>query len=225
MIAALTGMIAGAVHVWAGPDHLAAVAPLAVRRPRRSWVDGVRWGFGHSAGVAVVGLLSLWVRDQLPLNLLSTWGERLVGVVLFGIGLWAWRKAMRNKIHAHEHEHAGERHIHVHAHPYRLPHEHAEAHHHTHAAFGIGLLHGLAGSSHLLGVLPALGFPTKLEAVVYLAAFGGATIISMAMFSWAMGLLASGCASRGARVYRGLMGCCAVMAMIMGCSWLIISFK
>lgn len=225
MIAALMGLIAGAIHVWSGPDHLAAVAPLAVRRRKCSWIDGVRWGFGHSAGVAVVGLLLLWVRDQLPLDLLSTWGERLVGVVLFGIGLWACRKAMQNKIHTHEHEHEGERHVHIHAHPGQLPHEHSEAHRHTHAAFGIGLLHGLAGSSHLLGVLPALGFPTRLQAMSYLGAFGAATIVSMGMFSWAMGLLAAGCASRGERVYRGLMGCCAVTAMIMGCSWLILSFK
>jgi len=29
------------------------------------------------------------------------------------------------------------------------------------AAFGVGTLHGLAGSSHLLGVLPALALPSR----------------------------------------------------------------
>jgi len=95
MIAAFTGLIAGAVHVWSGPDHLAAIAPLAARRRQAAWSPGLRWGFGHSAGVALVGLLSLWLRDLLPLDLLSTWGERLVGVMLFGIGLWALRKALK----------------------------------------------------------------------------------------------------------------------------------
>ena len=83
VISALTGLIAGAVHVWSGPDHLAALAPLAVRRPRRAWLPGMRWGLGHSAGVGLIGLLSLWLRDRLPVDLLSTWGERLVGVMLF----------------------------------------------------------------------------------------------------------------------------------------------
>ncbi len=87
MIAAITGFLAGTIHVWSGPDHLAAIAPLAVRKPGHGWVPGARWGLGHSSGVAVVGLLSLWLRDLLPVNLLSTWGERMVGVMLFGIGL------------------------------------------------------------------------------------------------------------------------------------------
>src|SRR5439155_4460326 len=114
MIAAITGLIAGIIHVWSGPDHLAAIAPLAVRRPRRAWVPGARWGLGHSAGVAVVGLLSLWLRDLLPLERLSSWGERLVGVMLLAIGAWARRKALT--VRAHDREHHGDRHLHLHAH-------------------------------------------------------------------------------------------------------------
>src|SRR5690349_7374913 len=168
MIAGVTGFVAGTIHVWSGPDHLAAIAPLAARKKQgRGWLPGAKWGVGHSAGVAVVGLLSLWLRDLLPLNLLSTWGERMVGVMLFGIGLWALRKALT--IHAHEHDHHGDRHLHLHAHDRRVGHDKTEAHeHHTHAAFGIGLLHGLAGSSHFLGVLPILALPTRQQALGYL---------------------------------------------------------
>ena len=85
MIAAITGLAAGFAHVLTGPDHLAAVAPLAVRRPARAWLPGIRWGVGHSAGVALVGLLSLWLRDLIPVDLISSWGERFVGLMLFGI--------------------------------------------------------------------------------------------------------------------------------------------
>src|SRR6266478_293439 len=202
MIAALTGLLAGTIHVWSGPDHLAAIAPLAVRRPRRAWAPGLRWGLGHSAGVAVVGLLSLWSRDLLPVQLLSSWGERVVGVMLCGIGLWALRKAL--KVHAHEHQHDGTLHVHIHAHAKPVHHERAEAHqHHTHAAFGIGVFHGLAGSSHFLGVLPILAFPSRVQAIGYLAAFGVGTVISMASFSSIIGLLGSRCAAGSTRVYRG----------------------
>src|SRR5947209_11677791 len=110
MFAALAGLLAGIIHVWSGPDHLAAIAPLAVRKPKGAWVPGVRWGIGHSTGVAVIGLLSLWLRELLPGAALSAWGERFVGVMLIGIGAWALRKAF--KIHAHEHEHDGDRHLH-----------------------------------------------------------------------------------------------------------------
>ena len=138
MFALLTGLLAGFIHVWTGPDHLTAVAPPAVRRPERAWIPGVRWGFGHSAGVAVVGLLSLLLRDLIPVEWLCSWGERLVGVMLFGIGLWALHQAFKNKIHAHQHEHDGEQHVHFHAHHHDHAPEKAAPHRHTHAAFGIG---------------------------------------------------------------------------------------
>jgi hypothetical protein len=40
----------------------------------------------------------------------------------------------------------------------------------------------------------------------------------MALFSWGMGLLAWRC-SNSAKIYRGLMGTCAVSAMVIGCLW------
>lgn len=220
MIAVLTGLIAGAVHVVTGPDHLTAVAPLAVRRPRRAWLPGMRWGLGHSAGVALVGLLFLWLRDMIPVDLLSSWGERFVGIMLCGIGLWALQRAFKHKLHTHEHEHDGDRHVHFHTHGHRHGHDRESAHRHTHAAFGIGTLHGLAGSSHFLGVLPALAFPTKLQAATYLVAFGIGTVAAMAVFTWSMGWMAARCQARGVNVYRGLMGACGVVAMGVGCFWL-----
>jgi sulfite exporter TauE/SafE len=179
----------------------------------------MRWGIGHSAGVGIIGLLSLWLRDLIPRELVSAWGERLVGVMLIGIGYWALRKALR--IHAHEHEHDGDRHVHLHAHTHNIPHEQPAAHVHTHAALGIGILHGLAGSSHFVGVLTALAFPTNAQAVAYLIAFGLGTILSMATFSWLMGMLSSRWAGGSAKIYRGLMTTCAVSAMAVGCFWLV----
>ena len=225
MFAVLTGLAAGALHVLSGPDHLVAVAPLAVRRPRRAWQPGVRWGVGHSAGVACVGLLALWLRDLIPVEWLSSWGERLVGVMLFGIGLWALHLALRDNVHAHEHEHDGASHVHFHLHHAPGEHQAAGGHRHTHAAFGIGTLHGLAGSSHFLGVLPALAFPTKTQATAYLLAFGVGTIAAMAVFSWGIGWLAARFATRGVNVYRGLMGFSAVAAMGVGGFWLATSFR
>ena len=224
IIAALTGLTAGAVHVWLGPDHLAAIAPLAVRRPNRAWLPGARWGLGHSAGVAVVGLLSLWLRDLIPVELVSTWGERLVGVMLLGIGVWAMRAALKHNVHAHEHEHDGERHLHIHTHSHGHQPAQESPHRHTHAAFGIGTLHGLAGSSHFLGVLPALAFPTKLQAVFYLLSFGVGTIAAMAMFSWGMGWLTTRFGHRGINAYRSLMGTAAAVAIGVGCFWLATSW-
>lgn len=224
MIATLAGFMAGAVHVFAGPDHLAAVAPLAVRGHARAWRTGLGWGLGHVTGVAVVGVLALWLRTVLPVDSISSWSERLVGVVLIGVGLWGLRKVWASHVHAHEHSHDGARHhhLHVHVHGHRPEPDHFPVHAHTHAAFGMGIMHGLAGSSHFLGILPALAFPTTSQAVAYLAAFGLGTVAAMVTFSSVMGFVAQRSVARGAFAYRGLMGTCSVAAVVVGCAWLVL---
>src|SRR5439155_7357487 len=137
-------------------------------------------------------------------------------VMLFGIGLWALRRALKHTVHAHEHEHDGARHVHFHTHSHDKSHDRAEAHQHTHAAFAIGVLHGLAGSSHFLRVLPNLAFPTHAQAIAYLAAFGVGTVISMASFSWVLGIVTRRFAVSSVNVYRGLLSCCAVTSMGVG---------
>src|SRR5262249_16928782 len=155
---------------FSGPDHLAAVAPLSVAHRERTWVAGFRWGIGHASGVLVIGLLSLLFRELLPLNLFSSWAERLVGVMLIGIGIWGFCLALENQVHSHEHVHDDRRHVHIHVHRHEMAHPRSSRghrHNHRHAAFGVGLLHGLAGSAHFWGVLPALAFPSKSLATSY----------------------------------------------------------
>ena len=80
LLAAMAGAFAGAVHALAGPDHLAAVAPLSARASgARAWRTGALWGAGHAAGVVLLGLLALWARSWLEPSWVSAVGERLVG--------------------------------------------------------------------------------------------------------------------------------------------------
>mgnify|MGYP003315356662 CR=1 FL=1 len=48
MLTILSGLVAGAAHVVTGPDHLAALAPIAVQEPARAAKLGFRWGLGLS---------------------------------------------------------------------------------------------------------------------------------------------------------------------------------
>jgi NAD(P)-dependent dehydrogenase (short-subunit alcohol dehydrogenase family) len=50
MLTALSGVVAGVFHVLSGPDHLAAVAPLAASDRGRSVRAGWTWGAGHASG-------------------------------------------------------------------------------------------------------------------------------------------------------------------------------
>jgi len=54
----LAGILAGLLHVFTGPDHLAALAPLSLQAKRRAWAVGFRWGLGHSSGVLVVAAIA-----------------------------------------------------------------------------------------------------------------------------------------------------------------------
>ena len=64
-----------------------------------------------------------------------------------------------------------------------------------------------------------------MQAVAYLVAFGAGTVVSMALFSSGIGLLARRCNASGLNVYRGLMSTCAVAAMAVGCFWMANSFR
>src|SRR5258705_2091280 len=134
---------------------------------------GLRWGLGHSGGVLAIGLLSGIFRQALPLNSLSSVSERLVGIVLIVIGIWGMRKAFAHRVHSHPHKHGDGSHTHFHIHDTQTAHQPSEPvpHAHTHAAFAIGTLHGLAGSSHLFGGLPALAFPTMDGTLTYLFSY------------------------------------------------------
>jgi hypothetical protein len=162
------GLAAGLIHVFSGPDHLAAIAPLASERNRGQWRTGFQWGVGHTIGVMLIAWLLLAIRDTLPVDAISAYSEQLVGISLILIGLWGFWKARRTSVW---HSHGG-------------------------ASFFIGILHGLAGSSHLVGVLPALAFDTPSESWSYLAGFGAAAMAGMSAFAAGIGLLSIRIADR-----------------------------
>jgi len=220
MIAIFTGIIAGIIHVWSGPDHLTAIAPLALTS-RKSYLTGIRWGLGHSFGVLIVGVLALLLRELIPIDAISGWSEKIVGLMLIGIGLWGLHKAFTKRIHIHKHYHDGEEHKHVHLHSKTKEHDTPSAHIHMHAAMGIGILHGLAGSSHFIGILPALAFPTLIQSVLYLIAFGIGTIVSMALFAASVGILSDRFAFNNDKAYKWMMSVFSTAALCVGAFWLI----
>jgi ABC-type nickel/cobalt efflux system permease component RcnA len=217
----LAGLVAGVAHVLSGPDHLAAIAPLAFNRAKRGWMAGLSWGMGHGAGVLLIALAALLLRDLLPVEKISPVSQRLVGVLLIAIGFWALRKALNGRLHAHEHQHGGETHVHWHTHGARVEPHRAAEHRHTHAAVGIGALHGIAGAAHFAGVLPALAIGSRSSALVYLAGFTIGTIFGMTLFAGAVGFLRTRTGIRIDHLYRAGMGACAVAAFCVGGYWIL----
>ena len=216
MLTAITGAAAGLFHVLSGPDHLAAVAPLAVADRERGWIAGWTWGVGHASGVVVVAIIAILLRDMLPpIDVISAWSERLVGAALIALGLWALRRSTRMQPRAHAHGAVAHDHVHVQAGPAWL-----RRLGHVHASFCLGVLHGIAGSSHFFGVLPALALPSRGAALTYIAAFGVGTVAAMTAFAAAAGV--AGARTRhGAAAHRLMMRAAAVVAIVVGGVWLL----
>jgi hypothetical protein len=205
---ALIGLLAGLVHALSGPDHLAAVAPLVVEERRRGWATGLLWGMGHSAGVWGVGLLALALRGLLPVDRLSSVSERLVGAVLIGVGLWGLRRVWLARYPVSP---AAAPHPHHHAAPARP----------RLSPLGIGTLHGLAGSSHLLGILPALALPSVAASFAYVIAFGLGSVAAMVAFSSMLGLAAVRLTARGPGAYQVLLAAFSAVSILVGGWWLL----
>ena len=189
MVALLTGLVAGIAHVLSGPDHWVAVAPLSVAKPTSALKYGFRWGAGHGAGVIAMGAGGLLLKDVFSLDAVSAVAEILVGIVLVATGVWAFRRARLVVIHTHDHDHGPDSHEHVHVHLAYSADTHAEDHgEHGHAATGIGLLHGVAGSGHLWGLLPALALAPH-QTALYLVAFVISSTCAMMAVSLGIGRL------------------------------------
>lgn len=223
MFAFVAGLAAGLLHVFSGPDHLAAIAPLAADGDRRQWQAGLQWGIGHTAGVLLIAVLLLVLREQLPLDIISANSERIVGALLIAVGSWGIWRAMRLGVRPHDHSHSaphkgvpyGATHQGV---PYGATHEGVP---YTGASFVMGTFHGIAGSSHLFGVLPALALPGRQASVLYLAGFGVGAIAGMTAFAAAMGLLSHRLGRRHPRSPSGLLYGSSAAALVVGGFWLV----
>jgi len=212
MILFATGLLAGSLHVVTGPDHLAALAPLAVDDTKRAARVGAIWGLGHGLGVCAVGSIGIFAAQALDVNLVSSWSEFLVGLVLVLVGVWAIHRSMGVTVHVHDHAHdAGDDHEHFHVHTGKV-HTHG---HHQHAVFGVGALHGAAGTGHLFGVIPAMALGPA-DAAVYLVAYLMAAVVSMSLFG---GLLGRVVARGGQALVRHLMLGSGGLAVSLGLLW------
>ena len=152
-VSVLTGFAAGAVHVVSGADHMVAMAPSALAKPKVALKEGLAWGVGHSAGVFILSFVGMIAKDFFDIGKVSNFAEILVGITLLFIGGLAIRTSLRVNIHEHKHKHQdGMPHRHFHFHSFGK----SLLRSHNHTATGIGVLHGFAGTSHLLLAIPPI---------------------------------------------------------------------
>lgn len=224
-----TAFVLGFLHALE-VDHMVAVTAFVATQPALATAArfGLRWGLGHSIAVFVAGGILLasglrWAERY------DTWGEALVGVMLIAIGLWAIRTTRQLHFHAPR-DHGDHAHLHAHA-PGNAPHEHAHSHAHDQSVTGhhshrrgitlVGLVHGLAGTSAVVALVPVTMVNRTAIGVGYLVAFGAGTIIAMSLFA----ILAAGAmrtaAARSLALGRRLGQSVGVAGILVGAWWLV----
>ena len=141
-------------------DHLVAVSNIVTRR-NNIWLalkDGVFWGLGHTSTILVVG--GVFILGKFAFRAGDfRYLEAGVGVMLVTLGSLRLYKLMVYRELATPHTHFHEGHAHK-------------------LAYGVGLVHGLAGSGALI-----LSVLTQIKetgaGMIYLGLFGIGSIVGM----------------------------------------------
>ncbi|KAG2318578.1 hypothetical protein Bca4012_055216 [Brassica carinata] len=209
LTSAWTGFLAGCLHTLSGPDHLAALAPLSIGRTRvESAAVGALWGCGHDAGQVIFGLLFLLLKDRLHIEVLQTWGTRIVGLTLVIIGAMGIKEAsevvpcvaLETGMVAAEKE------------ALTMPPKKKKI---GFATFATGVVHGLQPDA-LMIVLPALALPSRLAGSAFLIMFLVGTVVAMGSYTAFIGSCSEALKEKVPRITEKLTWVSSVVAIGLG---------
>ncbi|HJS47878.1 MAG TPA: sulfite exporter TauE/SafE family protein, partial [Gemmatimonadales bacterium] len=157
----------------------------------------------------------------------DAWGEAAVGVMLVAVGLWALHRA--RKLHFHPPEEHGD-HAHLHVHDgsrvegrgsKEHQHQHSHGHPHGRGITAVGLMHGLAGTSAVVALVPVTLMDRPLVGVAYLVAFGLGTVVAMTGFALAAAAAMHRAGRDSLAWARRLGGFAGVGAILVGGYWMV----
>lgn len=176
LILLLYALYEGLLHAFEA-DHILAVTNIVSQRSRvfPALKDGVFWGLGHTSTIFLIGIIMILFKVGVPERSFSYF-EAAVGLMLMLVASYRLYLFMRDEplvVHRHRREHEGanqQPHIHV----YRK----GDNLHKT--SYGIGLVHGLAGSGALV-VLVMTQIDTVSGSLLYLLVFGVGSIVGMTL--------------------------------------------
>ncbi len=190
------------------PDHLAAVTALASEghTAKRTLRFAALWGAGHASMLFLVGGLLYWNRAEMPASLGAAL-ELCVAVMLMVLGVRAIVRAARigSAQHTGALPHAAHSHVHVAGRPFAL------------LPFGVGLLHGLAGSGALAALVLAMQ-PELSTGVALLAVYSLGTMLGMSLLAGLLGRPLQRLVSTP-RAHRLLLLTAGALSVVIGIAW------
>jgi ABC-type nickel/cobalt efflux system permease component RcnA len=180
------------------PDHLVAVSTLVAGTRERAALAaarlGLAWGLGHATTLLLFGIPMILLRSYLPARV-EALAESLIGIVIVLLAVRLLVRWRRGAFHMHAHEHDGSVHVHVHTHAHETTHEHAHPVRSPAQAFGIGLVHGMAGSGGVAVLLVAAISDRALALTALLVLVAGCAL-SMTILSGLVGRILGAATAR-----------------------------
>lgn len=192
----LFAAVVGFTHAFEA-DHLVAVSNIVTRRDRliHAVKDGIYWGLGHSSTIFCIGLLII-VGKATFLDGYFGYLEGMVGLMLVGLGVFRIYQLFNNKtgtlLHHHHHEEG-----------YKL-------------AYGVGLIHGLAGSGAMI-LLVMSEIQGNWNSMIYLLIFGLGSVVGMLIAAGLFSLPFSKKISGKPITQKALTGLSSLLCIGYGC--------
>ena len=139
-------------------DHLVAVSNIVTKRDKMALAikDGIYWGFGHTSTIFLIGLLIIVGRVAFFDGYFSYF-EALVGLMLVGLGLFRLYQYYNRR---------------------RRPSQWIDERRNHHLAYGVGFVHGLAGSGAMI-LLVMTEIQGSFNSMMYLLIFGIGSVAGM----------------------------------------------
>lgn len=208
-------------------DHIMAVSSMAsakadseFSRSRRAIVRNmiwfcIRWAAGHGATILAISFLFIFTHAELP-QIVPDIAEKLIGILLIGIGLWILFSLYNNRIklevHTHnEHHHDTVTHVHL---------TESGKMKHSHQPVLVGMTHGIAGSAPVLALIPATEYASAYLGMIYVFLFCMGVLISMALFGIFFAELQTWLTRASQKLFQFSRGIIASISIGFGTYWL-----
>jgi sulfite exporter TauE/SafE len=171
---------------------------------------GALWGCGHDAGQVIFGLLFLLLKDRLQIEIIRTWGTRVVGFTLMVIGAMGIREASEVPVPCVALEN-GE--------PLETPKKKKIGF----ATFATGVVHGLQPDA-LMIILPALALPSRVAGAAFLVMFLVGTVVSMGSYTAFIGSCSEALRDKVPRITEKLTWAASLVALGLGFAIIVSQF-
>jgi cytochrome c biogenesis protein CcdA len=178
-------------------DHLVAVSNIVTKRTKLKLAikDGIYWGLGHTSTILLIGIIIILGKFMIN-EIYFSYLEACVGIMLLFIGIYRLCSAAQEK--------ALESHAHL---------MNDKSHHHI--AYGIGAVHGLAGSGVMV-LLVMTEIKDTVPSLLYLLIFGLGSVAGMLVASGLFSLPFSKLFTQNRKVQLALIVMSSLLCIFFG---------